>query len=31
MKRLSVIYNGWGEHWPLGTLADNGRDLLFWP
>ncbi|MBI5109184.1 MAG: type II toxin-antitoxin system HipA family toxin [Rhodocyclales bacterium] len=25
MKRLSVIYAGWGERWPLGTLADTGR------
>jgi serine/threonine-protein kinase HipA len=29
MKRLDVIYDGWGEHWPLGTLADTGRALLF--
>ena len=29
MKRLSVIYCGWGEQWTLGTLADNGTDLLF--
>lgn len=29
MKRLDVIYDGWGEHWPLGTLADTGRTLLF--
>ena len=29
MKKLTVIYGGWGESWPLGTLADNGRDLLF--
>jgi serine/threonine-protein kinase HipA len=29
MKRLDVIYEGWGEHWPLGTLADAGRTLLF--
>ena len=29
MKQLSVIYNGWGERWKLGTLADNGTDLLF--
>lgn len=29
MKKLSVIYQGWGQRWPLGTLADNGRDLLF--
>jgi serine/threonine-protein kinase HipA len=29
VKTLIVHYNGWGEHWPLGTLADNGRTLLF--
>ena len=29
MKKLSVIYDGWGERWPLGTLADTGRDILF--
>lgn len=29
MKKLSVLYEGWGERWQLGTLADNGRDLLF--
>ena len=29
MKTLSVIYRGWGEEWPLGTLADNGSQLLF--
>ncbi|MGZ8257474.1 MAG: HipA N-terminal domain-containing protein, partial [Gallionella sp.] len=29
MKKLSVLYRGWGESWPLGTLADNGRELLF--
>lgn len=29
MKRLSVLFNGWGEHWPLGTLADNGQTILF--
>ncbi len=29
MKKLAVIYQGWGERWPLGTLADNGAALLF--
>lgn len=29
MKKLTVLYEGWGESWPLGTLADNGRDLMF--
>lgn len=29
MKKLDVIYAGWGERWPLGTLADTGREVLF--
>jgi serine/threonine-protein kinase HipA len=29
MKKLSVIYVGWGERYELGLLADDGRDLLF--
>jgi serine/threonine-protein kinase HipA len=29
VKKLSVFYEGWGERWLLGTLADNGSDLLF--
>lgn len=29
MKKLSVFYSGWGEHWHLGELADNGVNLLF--
>ena len=29
MKKLLVHYEGWGERWLLGTLADNGSDLLF--
>ena len=29
MKKLDVYYSGWGEHWKLGQLADNGRNLLF--
>lgn len=29
MKKLRVRYRGWGEDWPLGELADDGRDLLF--
>lgn len=29
MKKLSVYYEGWGERWLLGTLADDGRRLLF--
>ena len=22
LRRLDVIYEGWGEHWVLGTLAE---------
>ena len=29
MKKLLVHYEGWGERWLLGTLADNGSELLF--
>ena len=29
MKRLTVHYCGWGQDWPLGTLADDGTTLLF--
>lgn len=29
MKKLTVHYSGWGEDWPLGTLADDGTALLF--
>ena len=29
MKKLNVIYAGWGERFTLGVLADNGRDILF--
>ncbi len=29
MKKLTVLYCGWGERWPLATLADNGEALLF--
>jgi serine/threonine-protein kinase HipA len=29
MKKLQVHFCGWGQKWPLGTLADNGRELLF--
>lgn len=29
MKKVLVRYQGWGENWPLGTLADDGRRLLF--
>lgn len=29
MKKLSVIYAGWGQRYVLGHLADDGADLLF--
>lgn len=29
MKKLDVLYNGWGERWQLGTLADTGRQIHF--
>ena len=29
MRQVNVAYCGWGERWPLGRLADDGRTLLF--
>ncbi len=29
MRKLTVIYKGWGEQFELGALADDGTDLLF--
>jgi serine/threonine-protein kinase HipA len=29
MRKLNVIYAGWGERYTLGVLADNGSDILF--
>lgn len=29
MKKVQVYYQGWGENWLLGTLADNGEKILF--
>lgn len=29
MKKLTVMYVGWGERFALAQLADDGRDLLF--
>ena len=29
MRQVNVAYCGWGEQWPLGRLADDGRTLLF--
>ncbi|NJR72408.1 MAG: type II toxin-antitoxin system HipA family toxin, partial [Gammaproteobacteria bacterium] len=25
MKKINVIYTGWGERWLLGTLADTAK------
>ena len=29
IKKLQVMYGGWGERWLLGTLADTGRGISF--
>ena len=29
MRTVRVHYQGWGENWPLGTLADDGQRVLF--
>lgn len=29
MKKLQVIYDGWGEHWALGTLVDATQGIVF--
>ncbi len=29
MKKLNVIYAGWGERFKLGVLADDGKDIVF--
>lgn len=29
MKKLNVVYRGWGEQFELGVLADGSNDLLF--
>lgn len=29
MKKVDVIYQGWGQNWILGTLAQSGRLILF--
>jgi serine/threonine-protein kinase HipA len=29
VKQLDVLFQGWGERWVLGTLADNSSELLF--
>ena len=29
MKKLDVLFKGWGQYWVLGRLADDGTHLLF--
>ena len=29
MKKLTVFFCGWGQHWPLATLAESGQHVLF--
>lgn len=29
MRKIEILFNGWGESWVLGTLADDGAHLLF--
>ncbi len=29
MKKLNVIYAGWGEHFHFGILAEDGAEILF--
>jgi serine/threonine-protein kinase HipA len=29
MKKIVVFYEGWGERWPLATIAEDGHTLLF--
>lgn len=29
MKKIHVNYLGYGENWHLGTLAEQGQQLLF--
>lgn len=29
MNKLQVVYEGWGERWPLGQLVDTGAQILF--
>lgn len=29
MKKVDVLFSGWGQRWVLGTLADDGRQLIF--
>jgi serine/threonine-protein kinase HipA len=29
VKKIEVVFNGWGESWTLGTLASNGPHTVF--
>lgn len=29
MKKLDVVFEGWGQNWVLGTLADDDRHVIF--
>jgi serine/threonine-protein kinase HipA len=29
MKKISVFYSGWGEHWKLGEIAESDQQVLF--
>lgn len=29
MKKLDVLFEGWGQNWVLGTLADDDRQIIF--
>ncbi|GAA0758272.1 HipA N-terminal domain-containing protein [Ideonella azotifigens] len=29
MKKVEVFFRGWGQEWALGTLAQNGSQVLF--
>nr|WP_314629088.1 type II toxin-antitoxin system HipA family toxin [uncultured Noviherbaspirillum sp.] len=29
MQKIQIQFRGWGQSWPLGTVASNGADVLF--
>jgi serine/threonine-protein kinase HipA len=29
VNKVDVVFCGWGQHWTLGTLADNSREIIF--
>jgi serine/threonine-protein kinase HipA len=29
VNKIDVLFCGWGQRWHLGTLADNGRQVIF--